>query len=243
MHGSIAARLSYSNCLIIYDASQVIESPAVSSSLDLLASVTDSAAAHLYWMDPAAGALRLVSVCPVLEDGRIRRVSLQFSAMATPLILYSGEPGFDSFPETKAKEVSSLLAFPLRTEEKLCGMVTICRKEPRRYGAVEVESAAKLANALVAAVREVEREREVHALRAKLRVAQKENRLLGRQLEERKVVERAKGLLQVHYGWTEEDAYYHLRRTSRQQRTPMAAIAQRVIDVVAAKEAEDRMSA
>jgi AmiR/NasT family two-component response regulator len=57
-------------------------------------------------------------------------------------------------------------------------------------------------------------------------------------------VERAKGLLQVHYEWTEEDAYYHLRRTSRQQRTPMAVIAQMVIDVIAAKEAEgERMSA
>jgi AmiR/NasT family two-component response regulator len=44
--------------------------------------------------------------------------------------------------------------------------------------------------------------------------------------------------LQVHFEWSEEDAYYHLRRTSRQQRIPMAMIAQRVIDVVAAEEVE-----
>ncbi len=82
------------------------------------------------------------------------------------------------------------------------------------------------------------------SLREKLRSARQENSLLERRLAERKLVERAKGLLQAHYGWTEEDAYYHIRRTSRQQRTPMALIAQRIIDLSAAKEVErERLSA
>ena len=48
---------------------------------------------------------------------------------------------------------------------------------------------------------------------------------MKRQLETRKLVERAKGLLQEALGWSEEQAYLHIRRLSRQQRTPMREIA------------------
>jgi AmiR/NasT family two-component response regulator len=108
----------------------------------------------------------------------------------------------------------------------------------------EIETTAKLGDALVMAMRQVEREREVDVLRTKLRTARQENLQLEKRLAERKLVERAKGLLQVNFGWSEEDAYYHLRRTSRQERIPMAVIAQRVIDVAAAREVEEmQMSA
>jgi len=43
--------------------------------------------------------------------------------------------------------------------------------------------------------------------------------------------DRAKGLLQVSYQWTEEEAYLHLRRTSRQRRQPMREIAREIIDL------------
>jgi AmiR/NasT family two-component response regulator len=48
-------------------------------------------------------------------------------------------------------------------------------------------------------------------------------------LEDRKLFDRAKGVLHARFGWTEEEAYYHLRRTSRQTRAPMRSIAQHVI--------------
>ena len=52
---------------------------------------------------------------------------------------------------------------------------------------------------------------------------------LNQKLEDRKLLDRAKGILQARFGWTEEEAYYHLRRTSRQSRAPMRSIAQHVI--------------
>ena len=110
--------------------------------------------------------------------------------------------------------------------------------------ATEMEIASKLSRTLVPAMQDFHRRNELTSLRERLNAAQQENQLLEKRLAERKLVERAKGLLQLHYGWTEEDAYYHLRRTSRQQRTPMAAIAQRIIDVTAPKEtARERLSA
>ena len=62
---------------------------------------------------------------------------------------------------------------------------------------------------------------EVRRLRRDLSVVSER---LGR----RKVVERAKGLLQARHGWTEQQAYEHLRKLSRRRRKTMAETAQDV---------------
>jgi two-component system, response regulator PdtaR len=50
-----------------------------------------------------------------------------------------------------------------------------------------------------------------------------------RQLEIRKIVERAKGILQHRHGLTEEEAYLRLRNESRRLRRPMRDLAEAVI--------------
>ncbi len=57
-------------------------------------------------------------------------------------------------------------------------------------------------------------------------------------LADRKVVERAKGLLQARFQWTEEEAYFRVRQLSRRSRTPMRDIAQLVIESSAESLAE-----
>jgi AmiR/NasT family two-component response regulator len=52
----------------------------------------------------------------------------------------------------------------------------------------------------------------------------------AQELADRKVFERAKGLLQARFQWTEEEAYLRIRRLSRRCRTPMRDIAQLVIE-------------
>ena len=52
---------------------------------------------------------------------------------------------------------------------------------------------------------------------------------MKRQLETRKVVERAKGILQQRYALTEEDAYLRLRNESRRLRRPMKDLAEAII--------------
>jgi len=59
---------------------------------------------------------------------------------------------------------------------------------------------------------------------------------LNRRLADRKLLERAKGLLQTRFRWTEEQAYLHLRNISRRRRTPMREIAQEVIGRLPAME-------
>ncbi|OBV40876.1 ANTAR domain-containing response regulator [Janthinobacterium psychrotolerans] len=50
-------------------------------------------------------------------------------------------------------------------------------------------------------------------------------------LADRKVVERAKGLLMTHHGLTEEQAYQRLRSMAMNKKLKLAEIAQRIIDV------------
>ncbi|WP_312439629.1 ANTAR domain-containing protein [Janthinobacterium sp.] len=50
-------------------------------------------------------------------------------------------------------------------------------------------------------------------------------------LLERKVIERAKGLLMTHHGLTEEQAYQRLRSMAMNKKLKLAEIAQRIIDV------------
>jgi uroporphyrinogen-III synthase len=56
-----------------------------------------------------------------------------------------------------------------------------------------------------------------------------ETQEIKRQLETRKLVERAKGIMQTRYHLTEEDAYLRLRNESRRLRRPMKDLAEAII--------------
>jgi hypothetical protein len=68
------------------------------------------------------------------------------------------------------------------------------------------------------------------ALKRELRDLGEERDELRSKLAERKILERAKGLLQVRGGMTEEQAYRELRRIARQSRSTLAATAERIIN-------------
>ena len=56
-----------------------------------------------------------------------------------------------------------------------------------------------------------------------------QNSELSQQLETRKIVERAKGILQRDLGLTEEQAYLSIQRQSRQKRKTMKEIAEAIV--------------
>mgnify|MGYP003853061235 CR=1 FL=1 len=57
----------------------------------------------------------------------------------------------------------------------------------------------------------------------------REIRELRRRLEERKLIERAKGLLMARYGLTEDEAFRRLRRTAMDRRESMATVARSLL--------------
>src|SRR5260370_38499645 len=56
-----------------------------------------------------------------------------------------------------------------------------------------------------------------------------ENSDLSQRLETRKLVERAKGILQRELGLTEEQAYLSIQRQSRQKRKTMKEVAEAIV--------------
>jgi AmiR/NasT family two-component response regulator len=64
--------------------------------------------------------------------------------------------------------------------------------------------------------------KEIARLRAELRA-------MNCQFAGRKMVERAKGILQTQHGMNEQQAYEYLRRMSRQRRVAMSKLAQDLV--------------
>ncbi len=79
---------------------------------------------------------------------------------------------------------------------------------------------ARLLPVLQVAIARFEQDR---ALKGQLEMAQA-------QLSERKVVDRAKGILMKEFGLSEEQAYVHLRRLAMDRGQKLATVAERVID-------------
>jgi response regulator NasT len=57
-----------------------------------------------------------------------------------------------------------------------------------------------------------------------------ENNTLRQTLQNRKILERAKGLLMKRYRWSEADAFRRLQRTAMNRRVPMVELAQAILN-------------
>jgi len=137
----------------------------------------------------------------------------------TPVVLRSQAASdwrFSRFPELRAGRFDGLVSVPLLENSEGVGLANFCLKggAPLSAGAVTflINLSLPLGTLLAAS-----------ALRGQLRRAQQH-------LADRKVVERAKGLLQARFGWTEEETYIRLRRLSRRSRTPLREIAGLIVE-------------
>ena len=65
---------------------------------------------------------------------------------------------------------------------------------------------------------------------AELRELSEENASLRQALQNRKTIERAKGVLMKRYRWTEAEAFRRLQRGAMNRRTTMVELAQNVLN-------------
>jgi uroporphyrinogen-III synthase len=119
---------------------------------------------------------------------------------------------FNELPEDRFE---SFLSVPLVSGGRLVGVINLQNREPRRYTKREISLVAMI-GFLVGA--EVERAR-----------LESENSQLSEKLETRKIVERAKGILQRDLQIGEEEAYLTLQRESRQRRKSMKEFAEAIV--------------
>ena len=125
------------------------------------------------------------------------------------------DPRFKRFPNLPEDRFEALLAVPILSRGKVVGAINLQHRDPRNYAKREIRLIS-LIGYLVGAAIEV------------ARVEDEKIQLID-QLETRKVMERAKGLLQRELEIDEEAAYLLLQKESRQKRRPLREIAEAVI--------------
>jgi two-component system, response regulator PdtaR len=116
----------------------------------------------------------------------------------------------------------AFLSVPLVSGGEVIGVVNVHHREPHEHSTEEVGLLTFIGEQMGNAV-------------ARARLAEENARLMEetlemkRELETRKLVERAKGILQRNHNLTEEEAYLRLRSESRRMRRPMRELAEAII--------------
>jgi uroporphyrinogen-III synthase len=134
----------------------------------------------------------------------------------------SSDVRFKRFPALVEDTYEAFLSVPLVSGGDIIGIINVHHREPHYHTTDEIS--------LLTFVGE-----QMGGVISRSGLAEENARLLEeaqemrRQLETRKLVERAKGLLQHRYKLTEEEAYLRLRNESRRLRRPMKDLAEAII--------------
>src|SRR2546421_12657388 len=127
----------------------------------------------------------------------------------------SQDPRFQFFHELPEDSFEAFLSVPLMCRGRVVGVINLQHKQHHVYRRREIRMISSI-GFLVGAELELARLEEA-------------NSSLADQLQTRKIVERAKGILQRDLGLNEEQSYLALQRQSRQKRKPMKEIAEAIV--------------
>ena len=148
-----------------------------------------------------------------IEDSLIGRVVHEGRPIMIPNVLSEKQY---HYPELARKAgLASLLSVPLFAREKVLGVVNVYTRTQRTFSDDEVDFVKVVAGQAATAIENARLMSETLEMK--------------RTLETRKLVERAKGILQYKHNLTEEEAYLRLRNESRRLRRPMRDLAEAVI--------------
>ncbi len=125
------------------------------------------------------------------------------------------DPRFQFFHELPEDSYEAFLSVPLLSRGRVVGVINLQHRQHHVYRRREIRMISTV-GFLVGAEIEL----------ARLEIA---NTTLSEQLQTRKLVERAKGILQRDLAISEEQAYLALQRQSRQKRRPMKEIAEAIV--------------
>ena len=115
----------------------------------------------------------------------------------------------------KKENLVSMLSVPMMVKEKVVGVINVYTTETYKFSKSDVNLLSTVANQAAAAIQNTE-------LLVKTKVIQEE-------LETRKRVEKAKGILMREQGISEEEAYSLIRKSSMNKRMSMKEIAEAII--------------
>ena len=125
------------------------------------------------------------------------------------------DPRFEAFKDLPEDTFEAFLSVPILARGGLVGVINVQHRQPHSYTPWEVQTIATI-GFLVGAEIEMAR-------------LESERDALSGQLESRKLIERAKGLLQRDHSIGEEEAYRMMQKESRRRRKTMREIAEAVL--------------
>jgi signal transduction protein with GAF and PtsI domain len=125
------------------------------------------------------------------------------------------DPRFQLFNELPEDHYEAFLSVPVLCRGRLVAVINLQHRFPHEHSWAEIQLVATI-GFLVGAEIELAR-------------LESENTQLSERLETRKLVERAKGILQRDLGLTEQDAYLTIQRQSRQRRRSKRDIAEAIL--------------
>lgn len=125
------------------------------------------------------------------------------------------DPRFQSFTDLPEDSFEAFLSVPILARGRLVGVINVQHRQPHHYTPWEVQTISMVGFLVGAEIEMASLESEKSALSG--------------QLETRKLVERAKGMLQSELNINEEQAYRMMQKESRQRRKNMREIAEAII--------------
>jgi two-component system, response regulator PdtaR len=134
----------------------------------------------------------------------------------------SADSRFKNFPGLVEDTYQAFLSVPVINKGQAIGVINVHHREKHVHSAEEISTIQFIGEQMGGAIAKSLLEEENARLT-------EETAEVKRQLETRKVVERAKGILQRRQSLTEEEAYLRMRNESRRLRRPMKELADAII--------------
>lgn len=188
------------------------------------ANVMDSKVCSLWLIDEKEDCLK-VRATQTMNKEYLKERSLKLGEGVVGYVAKQNEPAIilDVLEEPRYKEkdlakkmgLRSMLSVPMRVKDKVIGVINIYKSPRHEFTKTELDLLTTVANQAAICIENTE-------LMVRSKVIQEE-------LESRKLVERAKGILMREYGLLEDEAFSRIRKKSMDSRRSMRDIAEAII--------------
>jgi len=192
--------------------------------VSLTANVIKAKICALWLLDKDTGELRIRATQAMskeylkdrsikLGEGIVGRVAKDKKPVVIPNV--QKDESYKKKELAQKEKLVSMLSVPMLVKDEVIGVINVYTVDPYEFTKTDIDLLSAVANQAAVAIENTE-------LMVKTKVIQEE-------LETRKKVEKAKGLLMKKQGLTEDQAYNLLRKTSMAKRVSMKEIAEAII--------------
>ncbi|NWF91471.1 MAG: GAF and ANTAR domain-containing protein [Syntrophaceae bacterium] len=188
------------------------------------ANVMDSKICSLWILDEKEKVLRIRATQAISEE-YLKERSLKLGEGVVGYVAQQKKPltilDVLKDPRYKEKELAkkeglvSMISVPMAVKDRVIGVINCYTSYPHEFSDTELAVLTTVASQAAICIENTE-------LMVQTKVIQEE-------LETRKLVERAKGVLMKHQGLTEEDAFKRIRKASMDSRKTMREIAEAIL--------------